>query len=83
MNVDTLGLEKEQVENGWMQTQQQLTKSKGVLKQVAERFEHLKSQNVMLQQKLMQVKTLSLADAQSTNQFDGQVSSTFPNTPSA
>jgi hypothetical protein len=36
-----------------------------------------------LQQKLMQVKTLSLADAQSTNQFDGQVSSTFPNTPSA
>ena len=66
-----------------MQTQQQLTKSKGVLKQVTERFEHLKSQNVMLQQKLMQVKTLSLADVQSTNQFDGQVSSTFPNTPSA
>ena len=83
VNVDTLGQEKEQVENGWMQTQQQLTKSKGVLKQVTERFEHLKSQNVMLQQKLMQVKTLSLADVQSTNQFDGQVSSTFPNTPSA
>ena len=82
VSIETLGQEKEQVETGLMQTRQKLMKSTGALQQVSQRFEDLKSQNIMLQNKLRQVKTLSLMDTK-VSQFDGQASSSFPDTPSA
>ena len=90
VSVVALGEEKERAESGLILSRHRLTKSTGALQQIAERFEHLKQQNVKLQEKLRQVKTLSLMDKApgsvgggGSNRFESQSLTTFPNTPSA
>ena len=87
-NLYNLEQDKNIFENQLMEAQEKLTKSNSALQQIVARFEILKKQNILLQQKLRAVK--AHLDGQATTvpggasfNDEGTPLSTFPNTPSA